>query len=115
MARDAFIERLQRDVKERRESKRADALAARVAAGAALARGETATADPKTQALREEFAQWWDALPADARAPYYYIKDLARLFAVSPQRMAEALRALRWRCARVWVKGEPYRHRWIPK
>ena len=112
---DTFIQQLRRDAVARRERRRAEQLAARVAAGTALARSDTTIADPKTQALREEFAQWWSALPADARAPHYFIKDLAHLFGVSQQRMAEALRALGWRCARVWVKGHPYRHRWIPK
>jgi hypothetical protein len=95
---ETYIARLRREIAERR--------ARRAAAG-------SAPHDPRAK-LKARIANWYRALPPEARASHYFMEDLANWLHVPPQQLGMALRDLGWRCDRVWLKGQPYRHYWIP-
>ncbi len=69
--------------------------------------------DPRA-GLKNVIAQWYAALPPDARAPHYFMEQLTRHLRMPAQQLGIALRELGWRCERVWCKGQPYRHYWVP-
>lgn len=96
---DAYIARLRRETAERRAQRANDA-----ASGAY---------DPRAK-LKARILEWYSSLAPEARAPYYFMEDLARQLRAPAQQLGLALAELGWERRRVWRKGEPYRHRWIP-
>jgi hypothetical protein len=93
---DAYINRLNLEIAERRAKRAAAA----------------STTDPR-ELLKRRIEGWYRALPIDARAPSYFMEDLVRLLDARPQDLGLALRSAAWSSERRWVKGQSYRNHWI--
>ena len=94
-----YIERLKHEIAEHRAMRAAKAASASI--------------DPRAK-LKGRITQWYGSLASEARAPHYFMEHLARQLRATPQDLGLALRELGWNCNRVWRKGAPYRHYWVP-
>jgi hypothetical protein len=96
---DYFLAKLRRETAERRAKRAVEAA--------------SSTVDPRAK-LKRRVVEWYTSLPSEARAPHYFMEDLVRQLRATPQQLGLALAELGWERRRVWVKGQPYRHHWIP-
>ena len=95
---EAYIARLRREIAVRR--------AQRAAVGS--------VAHDHRAKLKARITDWYRGLPPEARSPHYFMDDLVPQLRAPAQQLGLALRDLGWRCDRVWRKGQPYRHYWVP-
>ena len=100
---DAYLRRLRADTEARRAQRAAEAAAQ--------------ITDPRAK-LREALTQWQAALPeaerAEAARQGYFLEDIRKVVAATPQQAGLALAELNWRRTRVWRSDGPYRRRWYP-
>lgn len=96
---DAYIARLRRETDERRAQRASE---------------EASSAHDPRAKLKARIVQWYSSLAPDARAPHYFMEDLTRQLRTPAQQLGLALAELGWERRRVWIRGQPYRHRWIP-
>ena len=64
--------------------------------------------------LDVKIRDWFAALPANERRPYYTMDELVAVFKTAPGRIGGGLHLAGWKRCRNWSGGKSYARFWVP-